>query len=240
MGVSYHHMAVFAFIILTSELLSLQLYLHPFNLTKRTVIASFYKMRRCDSVIEHFVKRWDLPLHHYINLNAISQLLTLMSLLRYLRAFRSKRPSSTWRLNCQFPYMWPYASVTQHYSDVIMGIMASQITSLTIVYSTVYSGADQRKHQSSASLAFVREIHRWPVNSPHKWPVTRKMFPFDDVIMGTCLRTLSPGNILANNNRSDNVLITHCDVICIRLSVTWYWHENILLNLSTHGNISPM
>ena len=52
-----------------------------------------------------------------------------------------------------------------------------------IVYSTVYSGADQRKHQSSASLAFVRGFHRWPVNSPHKGPVTRKMFPFDDVIM---------------------------------------------------------
>ena len=61
--------------------------------------------------------------------------------------------------------------------------MASEITSLTIVYSTVYSGADQRRHQSSASLAFVRGIHRRPVNSPHKWPVTRKMFPFDDVIM---------------------------------------------------------
>ena len=64
-----------------------------------------------------------------------------------------------------------------------MGEMASQITSLTIVYSIVHSGADQRKHQSSASLAFVRGIHRWPVNSPHKWPVTWKMFPFDDVIM---------------------------------------------------------
>ena len=47
------------------------------------------------------------------------------------------------------------------------------------------SGTDQRKHQSSASLAFVRGIHRRPVNSPHKWPVTRKMFPFDDVIMRT-------------------------------------------------------
>ena len=51
------------------------------------------------------------------------------------------------------------------------------------VYSTVYSGVDQRKHQSSASLAFVWGIHRGSVNSPHKWPVTRKMFPFDDVIM---------------------------------------------------------
>ena len=65
---------------------------------------------------------------------------------------------------------------------------ACQITSLTIVYSTVVdSGADQRKHQSSASLAFVWGIHRGPVNSPHKWPVTRKMFPFDDVIMLTAI-----------------------------------------------------
>ena len=64
-----------------------------------------------------------------------------------------------------------------------MGEMASQITSLTIVYSTFYSGADQRKHQSPASLAFVQGIHGRPVNSPHKWPVTRKMFPFDGVIM---------------------------------------------------------
>ena len=70
-----------------------------------------------------------------------------------------------------------------HYDDVIMSTIASQITSLTIVYSTVYSGANQSKHQSSASLAFVWGIHRGPVNSPHKWPVTRKMFPFDDVIM---------------------------------------------------------
>ena len=64
-----------------------------------------------------------------------------------------------------------------------MGAMASQITSLIIVYSNVYSGTDQRKHQRSASLAFLRGIHRWPMNSPHKWPVTRKMFPFNDVIM---------------------------------------------------------
>ena len=55
-----------------------------------------------------------------------------------------------------------------HYDDVIMGTIASQITSLTSVYSTVYSGADQSKHHSSASLAFVWGIHRGPVNSPHK------------------------------------------------------------------------
>ena len=65
-----------------------------------------------------------------------------------------------------------------HYNDVIMGAMASHMTSLAVVYSTVYSGADQRKHQSSASLAFVRGIHRWLVNSPHKGPVMRKMFLF--------------------------------------------------------------
>ena len=75
---------------------------------------------------------------------------------------------------------------SRHHSDIIMGAMASQITSLAIVYSTVYSGADQRKYQSYASLASVCGIHRWPVNSSHQWPVTRKMFPFDDVIMERC------------------------------------------------------
>ena len=68
-------------------------------------------------------------------------------------------------------------------NDVTMGAMASQITSLMIVYSIIYSDAGQRKHQSSASLAFVWGIHRGPANSPHRWPVTRKMFTFDDVIM---------------------------------------------------------
>ena len=63
-----------------------------------------------------------------------------------------------------------------HYNDVIMGAIASQITSLTIVYSTIYSDTDQRKHQGSALLAFVWGIHRGPVNSPHKWPVTQKYF----------------------------------------------------------------
>ena len=73
---------------------------------------------------------------------------------------------------------------SHHYDDVTMTTIASQITSLMVVYLTVYLDADQRKHQSSVSLAFVWGIHRSPVNSPHKGPVTRKMFPFDDVIMG--------------------------------------------------------
>ena len=64
-----------------------------------------------------------------------------------------------------------------------MGAIVSQITSLMIVYSIVYSDADKSKLQCSTSLAFVRKIHQGPVNSPHKWPVTRKMLPFEDVIM---------------------------------------------------------
>ena len=76
------------------------------------------------------------------------------------------------------------------------------ITSLTIVYSTVYSGADQSKHQSSASLAFVWGIHRGPVNSPHKWSVTRKMFPIDDVIME---RDIFTSEIHANKACMDSV-----------------------------------
>ena len=64
-----------------------------------------------------------------------------------------------------------------------MSTMSSQITGVSIVYSIVSSGAEQRKHQNSAPLTFVRGIHRWPVNSLHKGPVTRKMLPFDDVIM---------------------------------------------------------
>ena len=73
--------------------------------------------------------------------------------------------------------------ILQYYCEVIMSVMVSQITSVFIVCSIVCSCADQRKYQSSASLAFVWGIHRWPVNSPHKWPVTRKTLPFDDAIV---------------------------------------------------------
>ena len=71
----------------------------------------------------------------------------------------------------------------KYYSDIIMSAMASQIINLMIVYSTIYSGTDQRKLQSSMSLAFVWGIHRWPVNSPYKGPVTLEIFPFDDVVI---------------------------------------------------------
>ena len=72
-----------------------------------------------------------------------------------------------------------------HYDGIIMGTMEYEITSLKSVYSNVYSGADQSKHQSSATLAFVWWIQRGPGNSLRKWPVTQKMFPFDDVTMIT-------------------------------------------------------
>ena len=64
-----------------------------------------------------------------------------------------------------------------------MGAMPSQVTGVSIVYSTACTGTDQIKRQSPVSLAFVWGIHRLPVNSPHKGPVTRKRVPFDHVIM---------------------------------------------------------
>ena len=80
-----------------------------------------------------------------------------------------------YRIRWNNKHQWEWIG-SSHYGDVIIVAITSQITSLTIVYSTVYSDTDQRKHQSSASLAFVRGIHRGPVNSPHKWPVTLKCF----------------------------------------------------------------
>ena len=59
--------------------------------------------------------------------------------------------------------------LTKHYSDVIMGAMASQITSLTTVYSTTYSGEDQRKHQMTGEF-------------PARMASNAEIFPFDDVI----------------------------------------------------------
>ena len=59
--------------------------------------------------------------------------------------------------------------ITSQYKDVIMSAMASKTTGFSIVCLSVYSGTDQRKHQTSTSLAFVRGIHRWLVDFPHKW-----------------------------------------------------------------------
>ena len=92
------------------------------------------------------------------------------------------------------------------YSDVIMDEIAYQVTSFTIVYSTVYSGAYQRKHQSSASLALVRGIHRWPVKSPHKWSVTRQMFDNDDDESMFIVKVVQKSN---RNNQQCKDMIHH-------------------------------
>ena len=74
---------------------------------------------------------------------------------------------------------------THHFSAVIMRAMTSQVIGASIVYSDFCPGAYQRKLQSFTSLDFVTGIHRWPMNSPRQGPVTRKMFPFDDIIMNS-------------------------------------------------------
>ena len=116
-----------------------------------------------------------------------------------------------------------------------MCAIASQITSLMIIYSIVYSDADQRKHQSSASLAFVQGIHRGPVNSPHEWPVTRKMFPFDDFIMYQGLVTTYGGNIslfiidLCNGLsliQHQAIARTSNDILSIRNKLQWNMNTN--------------
>ena len=96
---------------------------------------------------------------------------------------------SCWRIICGWPKVpWPTfptpgrlrrINIKTHYRDVTMGAMASQITGVSIVCSTVCSG----KSQSPASLTFVSGIHGRPADSPHKGPATRKTFPFDDAIM---------------------------------------------------------
>ena len=121
-----------------------------------------------------------------------------------------------------------------------MGAIASKISSLTIVYSIVYSDADQRKHQSSASLAFMRGIHRGPVNSPYKWPVTRKMFPFDDVIMRYLTRLRDKLWLIDTTHlyrsywwlsaRLQNISIANALKIlhsCAKLSI-WKWPNKVL------------
>ena len=112
-------------------------------------------------------------------------------------------------LSWQIYKSWIYLCVSHHstdltdthYNDVIMSAMTYQITSLTIVYSTVYLDADQRKHQSSASLVFVRGINRWPVNSSQKGPVSRKIIPFGDVIMTLNNICRTDGNRIPGNEK---------------------------------------
>ena len=124
--------------------------------------------------------------------------------------------------------IWSY-----HYCDVIMGAKASQITSLTIVYSTVYSGTDQRKHQIPASLAFVRGIHRSLVNSPHKGPVTQKMIQLDDVIMWKYIpeqsRYILLNYIMRYRSFTEHRCINWWILSCVTLYIeAWKYYHGIL------------
>ena len=83
---------------------------------------------------------------------------------------------------CHSAYIFYMLYICNHYSDAIISAMASQTTSISTLCSSLCSGARQRKHQSSAPLSFVWGIHRCPVDSPNKGPVTREIFPFDYVI----------------------------------------------------------
>ena len=115
-----------------------------------------------------------------------------------------------------------------HYNGVIMSVMASQITSFAIVCSIVYLGTDQEKHQSPASLAFVRGIHQWLVNSPHKVAVMRKIFPFDDVI-------IRDSNVEINSMsgcHDEVICLPHIHHSCTRLLITQ--HKSICWTLIQH------
>ena len=118
-----------------------------------------------------------------------------------------------------------------HYCDVIMDAIASQITSLTIVYSTVHSGADQRKHQSPASLAFVRGIHLWPVNSPHKGPV---MWKSSNLMTSSCSSN--------KQSRSCRFEMSRHSGTSLECPTTFSWVWFILFNISdpqlNHMNIA--
>ena len=136
---------------------------------------SFYYaiMRTVVFIVDGFLQ--PMPFQYWYNIsNAHIYLCFFKALGHFSRAILA--PSHVFRF---LQHIWRSGTrreieICGHYNDVIMGAMASQITSITIVYSTIYS--DQRKYQSSASLVFVQGIHRLPVNSPHKWPETRKMF----------------------------------------------------------------
>ena len=131
---------------------------------------------------------------------------------------------------------------SSHYSDVIISAMAYQITDVLIVCSTVCSGADQTKHEPSASLAFVRGNHWWPLYSPHKGPVMRKMFSFGDDMKHNkhivrsrlpMITFLITDTIAAADILCVLVLFTHSlmintlVVLCYKFKQTFYQSRNV-------------
>ena len=147
---------------------------------------------------------------------------------------------------CLYVLIDLFISFRHHYNDVIMSTMASQITSLTVVYSSVYSVADERKHQSSVSLAFVRGIRRRPVNSPYKGLVTRKMFLFDDAIM--ILHWRPVGQFFLGSVAVKQAWRIWLDISHAATSKNWYYnhtgHTNTVYIFHVHmiydGDIWPL
>ena len=110
-------------------------------------------------------------------------------------------------------HMSPKFYIVNHYSDVMKSTMASQITGISIVCSNVCSEAYQTKHESSLALAFVRGIHRSPVVSPNKLPVTRRMFQCDDVIANSTNKLTLKISIWMDHGVSSLTMCCVCDVI---------------------------
>ena len=85
----------------------------------------------------------------------------------------------------------PACGSCTHYIDVIMRAMASQITGVTIVYvAFIHAQIKENIKARRYWPLFVRWIHRWAINYSHKEPLTRKMFPFDNVIMNSYLHSV--------------------------------------------------
>ena len=136
-----------------------------------------------------------------------------------------------WLLITEARWHWAEGNFSETlYSDFIMRVMVSQVTGISIVCSAICSGADQRKHHSSALLVFVTGIHRSLENSLHKGPVTWKMFPFDDVIM--CSRYHSQNSF---ENYTSETTATYCSSENLTFSCNIYhcWDIIYLLILST-------
>ena len=106
----------------------------------------------------------------------------------------------------------------------------------SIVYPTVCSGTDQRRHQNPASLAFVRGIHRWPVDSPHKRPVMPKMSPFDDVIMAWSHRSLFVSSIQTGYCVVSHNLLTHARELLNEATFSSKHERDIYIHISCVDN----
>ena len=155
--------------------------------TQRNAIINSKKIIKCiQTDCTHHQQHYQCSLNSIQMSWSIYSRLTFFHVRHYSRVakniFHKFTPSTARKRIKWWPKLWPLITrssaariVTRgllyqnvYYSDVIVGSMASQITSLTIVYWAVYSGADQAIHQSSASQVFVPGIHRWPINSRHK------------------------------------------------------------------------